>query len=159
MATYSSILAWRIPTERRALWATVHRIAKSQTWLKQLSTHAQAQGKKLTKPKQNKWLSYWYIQREEIRHRLRRGLFKCITDLPAERWYQPHYQLGNKLRAAKPLDEVHASLWQIQDKTRGFQGAHSKPFHQSTGFMMIMEALSTLKWFRRVPHKRNSDCS
>ena len=29
MATYSSILAWRIPMERRALWATVHSITES----------------------------------------------------------------------------------------------------------------------------------
>ena len=38
MATYSSILAWRIPMDRRAWWATVHRVAKSLTWL---SDHAQ----------------------------------------------------------------------------------------------------------------------
>ena len=37
MATYSSILAWRIPwTERGAWWATVHGVAKNQT---QLSIH------------------------------------------------------------------------------------------------------------------------
>ena len=40
-ATYSSILAWRIPwTEEQA---TVHRVAKSQTGLKQLSTHPHMQ--------------------------------------------------------------------------------------------------------------------
>ena len=33
MATHSSILAWRIPMERRAWWATVHGIAKSRTCL------------------------------------------------------------------------------------------------------------------------------
>ena len=31
MATYSSILAWRIPMDRGAWWATVHVVAKSQT--------------------------------------------------------------------------------------------------------------------------------
>ena len=31
MATHSSILAWRIPMDRRAWWATVHRVAKSRT--------------------------------------------------------------------------------------------------------------------------------
>ena len=31
MATRSSILAWRIPMDRGAWWATVHRVAKSQT--------------------------------------------------------------------------------------------------------------------------------
>ena len=33
MATYSSILAWRFPMDRGALWATVHRVIKSQAWL------------------------------------------------------------------------------------------------------------------------------
>ena len=31
MATHSSILAWRIPMDRRAWQATVHGVAKSQT--------------------------------------------------------------------------------------------------------------------------------
>ena len=38
MATHSSILAWKIPMDRGAWWATVHRITKSQTGLKGLST-------------------------------------------------------------------------------------------------------------------------
>ena len=33
MATHSSILAWRIPMDGGAWWATVHGVAKSQTWL------------------------------------------------------------------------------------------------------------------------------
>jgi len=33
MATHSSILAWRIPMDRGAWWATVHGITKSQTRL------------------------------------------------------------------------------------------------------------------------------
>ena len=33
MATHSSILAWRIPIDRGAWWATVHRAAKSPTGL------------------------------------------------------------------------------------------------------------------------------
>ena len=36
MATQSSLLAWRIPMDRGAWWATVYRTAKSQTRLKQL---------------------------------------------------------------------------------------------------------------------------
>ena len=40
MATHSSILVWRIPMDRGAWWATVHRVTKSQTQLKQLSMHA-----------------------------------------------------------------------------------------------------------------------
>ena len=31
MATHSSVLAWRIPMDRGAWWATVHGVAKSQT--------------------------------------------------------------------------------------------------------------------------------
>ena len=31
MATYSSILAWRIPRDRGAWWATVHRVTQSWT--------------------------------------------------------------------------------------------------------------------------------
>ena len=33
MATYSSILAWRITIDRGAWWATVHGVAKSRTRL------------------------------------------------------------------------------------------------------------------------------
>ena len=33
MVTHSSILAWRIPTDREAWWATVNGVAKSQTRL------------------------------------------------------------------------------------------------------------------------------
>ena len=39
MATCSCILAWRIPMDRGAWQATVHRIEKSWTWLKWLSTY------------------------------------------------------------------------------------------------------------------------
>ena len=38
MATHSSILAWRIPTDRGAWQATSHGVTRSQTRLKQLST-------------------------------------------------------------------------------------------------------------------------
>ena len=33
MATHSSILAWRVPLDRGAWWATVHGVTKSQTQL------------------------------------------------------------------------------------------------------------------------------
>ena len=33
MATHSKTLAWRIPMDRGAWWATVHGVAKSRTWL------------------------------------------------------------------------------------------------------------------------------
>ena len=31
MATHSSILAWRVPTDRGTWWATVHGVAKNHT--------------------------------------------------------------------------------------------------------------------------------
>ena len=40
MAMHPSILAWRILMDRGAWWATVHRVSKSQTQLKRLSTRA-----------------------------------------------------------------------------------------------------------------------
>ena len=36
MATHSSILAWRIPTDRGARWARVHGVLKSWTRLSDL---------------------------------------------------------------------------------------------------------------------------
>ena len=39
MATYSSILAWRISMDRGAWLATVHRITKSWRELKRISKH------------------------------------------------------------------------------------------------------------------------
>ena len=38
MATHSSILAWRVPTDRGAWWAAVCGVTKSPTRLEQLST-------------------------------------------------------------------------------------------------------------------------
>ena len=40
MAAHSSILAWRIPMDRGAWWATVHEVTKSRTQLSDLArTH------------------------------------------------------------------------------------------------------------------------
>ena len=39
MATHSSILAWSIPIDRGDWQATIHRVAKSRTRLKQINTH------------------------------------------------------------------------------------------------------------------------
>ena len=39
MATHSSILAWRIPMDRGAWWATDHGITKSQTQLSDKAQH------------------------------------------------------------------------------------------------------------------------
>ena len=43
---HSSILAWRIPMDRGAWWATVHGAAKNQTRLKRLHRHACGWGTK-----------------------------------------------------------------------------------------------------------------
>ena len=40
MATYSNILAWRIPMDRGAWWATVHGVAKGQTQLSDWAQHS-----------------------------------------------------------------------------------------------------------------------
>ena len=40
MVIHFGILDWRVPRDRGAWWATVHRVAQSQTRLKGLSTHA-----------------------------------------------------------------------------------------------------------------------
>ena len=42
MAAHSSLLAWRIPMDRGAWRATVHRLSESQILLKQLSMHTLA---------------------------------------------------------------------------------------------------------------------
>ena len=39
MANHSSTLAWRIPMDRGAWWATVHGVAKSQTRLSDSAQH------------------------------------------------------------------------------------------------------------------------
>ena len=46
MATNSSVLAWRIPMDRGAWQATVHRVTKRWAWLKRLSTQAQFHSEK-----------------------------------------------------------------------------------------------------------------
>ena len=43
MVIHSSILAWRIPMDRGAWLATVHGIAKTQTWLSDYAQHSTAQ--------------------------------------------------------------------------------------------------------------------
>ena len=40
MATYSSVLAWRIPRVEKAWSAIAYRVTQRQTQLKQLSMHA-----------------------------------------------------------------------------------------------------------------------
>ena len=60
VATHSSILAWRIPMDRGAWPATVHRVAKSQTRLKWLSTqHTSAWNFSIKRPRGIGWRGRW----------------------------------------------------------------------------------------------------
>ena len=52
METCFSILAWRIPWTEKPTEATVHRIAKSGTWLKRLSMHMHTSIKSYLTPKE-----------------------------------------------------------------------------------------------------------
>ena len=45
MTTYSSILAWRVSKDRGTWRVVVHKVAKSWTQLKRLSTHTHARRK------------------------------------------------------------------------------------------------------------------
>ena len=45
MSTHSSILAWRIPMDRGAWWATVHGVAKSWTWPSDWEQHSTRHGR------------------------------------------------------------------------------------------------------------------
>ena len=44
IATHSSILAWRIPMDRGAWWATVHGFRKSQTQMSDQVQHSTVRG-------------------------------------------------------------------------------------------------------------------
>ena len=62
MATYSSILAWRIPMDRGAWWATVQGVTKSQTQLSNYAQHNVILGTKqeiIHKKKKKKNFSHW----------------------------------------------------------------------------------------------------
>ena len=64
MATHSSYLALRIPMNRGAWWATVHRITKSRTWLKWLSMHTRTLNPR--KPQAcftDLWLYFCFVNR------------------------------------------------------------------------------------------------
>ena len=48
LATHLSILAWKIPKDRGAWQATIHRVAKSQTQLKQLNMRTRPRARMLS---------------------------------------------------------------------------------------------------------------
>ena len=62
LTTHSSILAWRIPMDRGAWWATVHGVAKSQTWLKWLSMYTHT----LVGIKKEKNFAFWKVKEFEV---------------------------------------------------------------------------------------------
>ena len=77
MATYSSILAWKIAMDRGAWWATVHRDTKSWTQLKRFSTQATSSA--------SQWLSS-----KESACQCRRSKFNSwVGKMPWRRKWQP----------------------------------------------------------------------
>ena len=79
MATQSSILACRIPMDREAWPATVHRVAKSRTKLKWLSTHTQY----LLRARQS---SKWWIYVNSHSHHIREDLVCVCVCVCVCRW-------------------------------------------------------------------------
>ena len=68
MATHSSILAWRIPMERGAWWAIVHRVTKSQTGL----SATQQQQHVITRRQKMLW-DYFYQKKKKRERERERG--------------------------------------------------------------------------------------
>ena len=56
IATHSNIHAWRIPVDRGAWRAMVHRVSKSWTWLKWFSMRAVASWYRIHLPLQETWI-------------------------------------------------------------------------------------------------------
>ena len=57
MATHSSLPAWRIPMDRGAWGAKVHRAAESETQLKPLSTYPSSNKSQMFIYKKHTWLT------------------------------------------------------------------------------------------------------
>ena len=81
MAIHSSILVWRIPMDRGAWRATVHRLAKNRTQLKRLSSSSS----KLTQISQqfSLWRASvcWKVKRASVQARVRNReakIYKCL---------------------------------------------------------------------------------
>ena len=72
-AIHSSILAWRIPLDRGAWWATVHGVAQSWTGLKQLSTAQHSPGNYL------QYLTITYNGKESEKKSICRTELLCCT--------------------------------------------------------------------------------
>ena len=81
MATHSNILAWRIPMDRIAWWAIVHRVAQSWTQLKRLSKHSC-----------------------QCRRHKRHGFNSCVGKIPWNRqWHPTPVFLSGKSRGQRSL--------------------------------------------------------
>ena len=127
-ATHSSILAWRIPMDREAWEATVHRVAKSWTLLKRLSTHACK--RKLSPPSSclSPLLSHYYTvpvlltpcacvffptPSNFVGHQLGVLQFNSILTLSIWRYHQIHRLKAESTRLPTPSDAGHISRWSL----------------------------------------------
>ena len=97
MAPHSSILAWRIPMDRGAWWATVRGVASSQTWLRWLCTHACMHGSSwcgILSSLRSWWKPWDCLKAERLLSEARVSLlgrggdFRRVTRFP---WHLPRF--------------------------------------------------------------------
>ena len=96
VATHSSILAWRIPMDGAAWWATAHSVANSWALLMQLNTYAHLVAK-------------WVVRMVELEH------FILYRYSP---WKNPHHEAvkNNKLKFLPVLAWSSASVAYLRIK-------------------------------------------
>ena len=88
MATHSNILAWRIPIDRGAWWATVHGVAKSRSGLSAWARHCVSQS---SFPKTHSQAGETNGVRRAVEHKRHRGnpkewaspVAQTVKNLPA----------------------------------------------------------------------------
>ena len=140
MAIHSSILAWRIHMEKGAWWATVHRVTKSQTWLKWLSTTQHIDNNTLHPNTYNwKFVRFDYL----IQFSSPRPLGTAISDInhkhSAENNYwgtslelqavnSVHSLLLGRLIWERPTDPGRA--WRERKQAAVVQGSTDLPWHR-----------------------------